>query len=645
LTGKLEQSATPAEFTATLPTLSARQDFSHYRWSNVDNRIYADIGSGSVAVINPETLQMEGELKWPSHLWELQPNGRLRVDYSWEENKGGLVATDFLTGKTIWARPLETVPQAIAFSSDGSRLVVIYHPRLREKTCAVEVLSPETGEPIARGTMKEFGNYLAGEEIALLDDRRVLFATGPDGFPVVLDVESGEAHAENLPKESSDGYASSDGRYLAYIDEDGWGHGFALRVWDLQAPDGPRVVLSRERDDDGCGIEGVDFSRDGRFVAVNTGMAVEIYELPMATLRMTAKPGGGALFSPDKRKVAIIRGPQMQIVDMPEEGSTEPVELPAEEAIGELRGFDIDSAGRWIVANSASHLCVWKVGTPFPVRTIANPFKNTFDRPSLDPSGRYFIAGDAMQVWSWPTADKGDANKIFGWDRGPMRPFSATFMADGKELGVMRFGSAWVIDLEETDPPATGADLRIRTLALQSRTSDCDLGNSAFAEDGSRFAFADRLQALHQVKLYALKPERLLRETRIPAAPAAYSRDVKFSAQPDGNDEICVVNLETGKTAALLPWWVESKRHGLGDFRRMAFSESGEQLAVGFSDEDKPCFGVAVFDLRSGKLDQVIWTQRGTVTGIEFCRNDSRIAVLNHDRSIQIFERKSDAGL
>jgi WD40 repeat protein/predicted Ser/Thr protein kinase len=379
-----------------------------------------------------------------------------------------------------------------------------------------------------------------------------------------------------------------------------------LQFWDMttgepfSAPKATTAVFS----------DGVDFSPDGRWLAVPTKKGVQLYDANSDAVGplLAATNGATAVrFNPDGSYLVAMRDRELQLWKLDSgQWVSKTVTHPAA-----VRGFNFSHDGHAVATFTLRSLFVWDLGGGQPARPPIQMSSDLFDC-RFSPDDRWLATA------SWDGAarvfDAHSAKLVSDSLRHRAGVGHSIFSPDGRRLAT----ASW-------DSTARLWDPRTGEPASPSLPHGGYLSSVNFSPDGTRLVTAGQDQT---VRLWALRTNsaaRLtLRHERLIAV-------VQFS--PDGQRLLTCSHDNLAKV-----WEVRSGRL-LISLRRLSqgithgsFSPDGKQIVTACADG-----GARLWDAESG--DELVPTMRHTkwLEHVAFSRDGQRLVTASRDGTARVW--------
>lgn len=386
-----------------------------------------------------------------------------------------------------------------------------------------------------------------------------------------------------------------------------------VRLWDTRT--GQELQVIREH---ATSVRSVVFRPDGQVLASGSeDHQIRLYDLESGKIGWIREQGGelmGIAFSPDGgRLVSTARDNKVILWDVSDPQSVEQIRML------EPRGFSMSIAfspdGTRIAAGSNDNIILWDANSGREINKFV-AHATWIHSLQFSPDGtRLASCGDDKLVKLW---DAGSGKEIATFIGHSQRAMNVAFSPDGKSLASASHDftvKRW--DARSFDPAKT---LRGHTLFVDSL---------AFNPRGNRLASASFDKT---IKLWDPVTGR---EVLTLKGHEDWVRSVVFS--PDGtrlasgsNDKsIRIWDTRTGQETRVVTGHAD-------EVRSVAFSPDGTRLISGSSDKS-----IKVWDVETGREQLTINGHTEAVLCVAFSLDGSRIASGSNDGTVRLWDAKS----
>jgi WD40 repeat protein len=610
--------------------------------------------------------------------------------------EGRSVQFELATGRPLDPRKSQFGFGGVVTSGDGKRVAIV--PGTEKLT----VRDAKTGNPIGEFSLPEGYRPQGGVALSKDGTVLARGAAGKDqkGAVAVSNTEKNEGQVIEalhgppvLVSLSSDGallvtygYQFPAGPPKGVVDPN---LGRTFQVWD--------VATGKERFrgtvTGAYQVATVAFSPDGGTLATSAGDGpVDVWDVKAGkrtrTLLGRAGMGARVAFSPDGKTVAALATDgairRWMVADGKLLGTTEPPDdLPL--ALPEGLAFaDNDRVIAWGAAN-VTVAVAWEA----PARKTLTPFSGqttAVQSIAFTAGGKEIVAaGFGNQVFRW-NATTGKrlgpvtlrANRMmYGYpqptlrlspdgSRGlaPFAPHGVYDLATGEQLFVLPGGSGggpavttaapapdWTKAVTCSFPgdPKRPASVTVWDLTKQEKVTEVELdadGSSqsavAVSPSGNRLLITSRPRvpgAQRAVLVTALDFKTGKQLSQVELASATGSAQLvavdEKAAAVSVNDRVCVLDYERGEADREIDSF---KGRTDGWPLPLACSPDGKLLAVGVPSEDRPVWGVRVYDWPSGKVRHTFTGHTGPVSALSFSPDGKTLASGSHDTTVLLWD-------
>ncbi|QDT09445.1 translocation protein TolB [Planctomycetes bacterium K23_9] len=455
----------------------------HYGIFSPDAKILAKHACGDpkkVFLLNAETGQAEQTIQCKANA--------VRMDFSPDSKRIAITQRDtsirmydVSTGDLVWEttldvdRTTETYTSAIKFSPDGKHLAVA------ERQQRLVLLDARSGKLI--GSFQ--GHSWNPWAVAFSSDSTTLYSSGWGGIVHRWDVET----LEQMPVPgavlgTSVVAASHDGKWLAHVDQKdmvylidkasgkevrkwksthggcetlafshdgqllaggGAGDKVQVSVWEIASGKCTSHWLWPKGKDSNSGIQEIEFSRDGRFLAAASFRQDAAYLWELSTGKQVAKLKHkdvyGLSFTPASDKLLTAGwDKKVRCWDLPTANEATAFEIPESPGNGDERMYtvEVDPSGEMFATTQLMRrVLFWNLDDLIERGGIRIDGGFTFGSSCFSPDGLWFATGGSgkIQIWDpWSVGNDAEETMLFEFDGHEKHVYDIQFSGDNRTL-------------------------------------------------------------------------------------------------------------------------------------------------------------------------------------------------------------------
>ncbi len=614
------------------------------------------ISENRIAVIDPASGKTNLELELDRSRWDISPSEDLIVGMSASPTTihPVLQLASISDGGQRWAVKIPFYPEAIRFSMDGDRVVVVsQESRLGTK---VFVLDAKDGAVLHEVSAPKLVQGFGLPCVAMPDDQHVIIVTNEETrrLAVINTQENKDITADYFKSGASlaiggnEFFLSRNGARLLTIsthDTDSSSDVLDFAVWNIARDCEPNVLLHHDIDstNEDAHYRSGRLSDDGTLCAMSACCQVELYDIGTGAIPPFQLNHGGNLVALSQSAHLLVTTDEKHLHifrladDLAVTGSN-PYAI-TEIVPGTLAR---QSTGPLIAGSDDTNIFVWNSETGQEVHRFTNPSNDTCVRTvKFHPKNDFLFTGDGQAIWCWPLSSKDGSSpkRMQHWDESSRSPLTLQFADDGRSYIASRGSRVFLTNLA---PKIFQTPVGLRPLIFE-KTTDLS-GAIAYSGDGKNLALVSEGNT---IDLYSLGPEKLNSQAKLDFTPiVALSHDAQLAAFSPWNQDgsLHVMDIPSGKTIVdLHPAKMADTSKRDTDISCITFSSNKNLLAVAIADEDTPSYEMEIWDLKTAELRKSIKTNRGKIQDVIFGPEDKTLCVLNGDSSIQIFDLAEDS--